>query len=212
MANRQKGYHRHFRGRFLLIKNGVLTDSEFVLWDYSFSNLADWDKEHEAYGCFEFSLTEIAESLNWSKSKVSRIANKLRGLGFWQTLENGTTQVAGYEIHSNYGELAKKFKIIDLQRYLSNLQFDIAVTEHFLSNQQPKGSKRIKQSSRVVVANTETHQSKEALGSYKGDIGFLRSDKEYMRIWKEMGSPPNFTIDDMKWIDLNVKEDAKQSN
>ena len=34
--------------------------------------------------------------------------------------------------------------------------------------------------------------------------GELKSEEAYKKIWKEMGSPKEFTIDDMKWIDKNI--------
>ncbi len=38
-------------------------------------------------------------------------------------------------------------------------------------------------------------------------MGEPKNDKEYQKIWEEMGSPLDFTVEDMKWIDENVKED-----
>lgn len=46
---------------------------------------------------------------------------------------------------------------------------------------------------------------KDKFSLYQG----LRSEEEYQEIWGSMGSPSDFTIDDMKWIDLNLHKDMK---
>ena len=37
----------------------------------------------------------------------------------------------------------------------------------------------------------------------------LQRSEDYQRTWKEMGCPLDFTVDDMRWIDANVREVQK---
>jgi hypothetical protein len=53
--------------------------------------------------------------------------------------------------------------------------------------------------------------SKSDLVSYKDKVIILRNDEEYKKIKEEI-SFRELSIDDMKWIDLNVYEDPNVSS
>lgn len=202
--NRLNGYDRHFKGRFLLIRRKLLSDSEFILWDLSFSALAEWDKENhdpENYGSFDFQLTEIGYLLGWHKSKVSHKARKLFELGLW-TKRNGRVFVNGFDIRDNFAEIARSKKVIDFQEQVAILQPEIAKSQHSVVISQHETPKRNGVVSPQSVAILQQQSSKTDLVSFKSKSNVLRSDEEYQRMWEE--NPNGLSIEDMRWIDKNI--------
>jgi hypothetical protein len=89
-------------------------------------------------------------------------------------------------------EMTKKNLIIDLQKYFADQQIGV-------ENSQQK------------FANLQRTVSKSDLVSYKDKVIILRNDEEYKKIKEEI-SFKELSIDDMKWIDLNVYEDPNVSS
>ncbi len=197
---RLKGYCKTFKGKYLLLQNKYLTDEEFVLWDFSSYVLADWDKKNrpEQLGVFLHSYEEIALMLSWSPAKVSRKGSNLIAKGLWEKHSTGGIKVRGYEVNNKLAELTKDKKPIDLQEYLSILQPTNAKLQENTRSISP-----IKTS--TEGKNNIDNLSKDALGiPFKDE--YIRTEKDYIKIWEEMGCPNDFTTDDMKWIDVNVAE------
>jgi len=207
--NRLHGYDTHFRGRFLLLRSKLLTDSEFVLWDLSFSALAEWDKKNhdpKDYGSFNFQLTEIGYLLGWHKSKVSHKAKKLFTLGLW-TKRNGRVFVKGFDIRDNFAGITKDKKTIDLQEQVAFLQPEVAKIQPSVAISQRHISKENGLVSPHGVAILQRPYPKAPLVSFKSEFNVLRSDEEYQKMWEE--NPNGLCIEDMKWVDQNIKENAQ---
>ena len=184
IENRLKGWHRHFKGRFLLLKDKVLNDREFLLWDLSFSLLADWDKQHgDTYGSFDYTWQEIGYFLGWEKSKVCRTAKKLINLKLWIRNEDGRLYLTGYEILENLTEITKIKKVVDLRQFIADIQNGNANLILEVATPTPYFSKEIDPPQAQTVAKMEHNTPKAPLGSYKDDSVSLRSDKEYEDLW-----------------------------
>lgn len=208
IMNRLNGYDRHFKGRFLLLHRKVLSDSEFVLWDLSFSVLAEWDRKNHAsenYGSFYFQQTEIGTLLGWHKSKVCRNSEKLFAVGLWAK-RNGRVFVNGFDIRDSFAEIARNNKVIDLQKQVAILQPGIANSQPSIAVPQHKSSKGGGVISPKSVAILQQSSIKADLVSFKSEFNVLRADEDYQRMWEE--NPNGLSIEDMKWIDQNIKEYA----
>jgi len=207
--NRLNGYDTHFRGRFLLLRSKLLTDSEFILWDLSFSALAEWDKKNhdpENYGSFDFQQTEIGYLLGWHKSKVCNKAKRLFALGLWKR-KNCRVFVNGFEIRDNFAQISRDRKIIDLQERVAIPQPEVAKTQPQDAIPQRHISKENGVVSPYGVAILQQPCTKAPLVSFKSEFNVLRSDEEYQKMWEE--NPNGLSIEDMRWIDQNIKENAR---
>lgn len=204
--NRLNGYDRHFRGRFLFLHKKLLSDQEYILWDLSYSCLADWDKSHgDLYGSFEYALWEIGMLLGWSASKVSRNDDKLYSLGLWKK-RGDRIYVVNFDGRDRLAEIVKEKRIVDLQEQIAISQPEIAEPQRSVAVPQQQTPKRNGAVSPQSVAILQQPSIKASLVSFKGEFKSYKSEEDYKRIWEEMGCPLSFTIDDMKWIDRNVRE------
>lgn len=188
---RLKGYDRHFKGRFLLLQKGFLTQGEYVLWDLGWSVLADWDKGHpEIYGTFGHTWEEIGLMLGCSASKVSRDSNTLFGKGLWGKTPGGRVKVCGFEISKSLAAMTEEDGIVDIQKYLAETKTGSAETQRGsadthenLSKGDLVGDKRLRQKEDIRVADMQAVGAKDALRvPYKDEYKVLRSEGEYQRI------------------------------
>lgn len=205
---RLKGYHRAFRGRFLLLQRKDLRDEEFILWECSYSVLVDWDKKHNTYGTFSHTWVEIGMLLGWSDSKVSRASQELFKKGFWKR-ENTRIRVCGYNLFEKLAELTKEKGIIDLITYVAYSQFKPTNVRARNSELQADTSKENRSNQAQLDANMQLNDSKERL-SLSSNVPYfnqggsmVRTEEEYQEIFNS-GQFPTMTIDDMKWIDKNI--------
>ena len=207
LTKRIKGYQRGFKGRFLLLKNRILTDEEFILLDLSFSVLADWDKKNHSdnYGTFSYTQEEIGFFLGWDKTKVCRWSNKLFKKNFWVKRLDNRIMVVGFDITEHLTEITKEKGVVNLQEYISERQLDDVKMKQKIEKLQlniPKENSIIRTQGVVKI---QSLASKKPLVSSKGRFNTLKTDEEYQKIKKE-GIYTLLTIDDMKWIDQNVFE------
>lgn len=209
IMNRLNGYDRHFKGRFLLLHRKLLSDSEFILWDLSFSVLAEWDKKNHApenYGSFDFQQSEIGTLLGWHKSKVSHKARKLFALGLW-VKRNDRVFVNGFDIRDNFAQISRDKKIIDLQEQVAISQPEVAkpqLSDVIPQQTNPKEREAVSPQSIAILQQPST---KANLVSFKSEFNVVRSDKEYLKMWEE--NPNGLSVEDMRWIDQNIKEYAQ---
>lgn len=196
------GFERTFRGKFVLLKENILTDNEFILWDLSFSVLADWDKNHiDTYGSFRLPQEQIGYYLNWSKSKVCRVSQELYKKNFWKEDTDGKVVITGFNIKEHLTELAKLYKLIDLQQFIANHQPPVSNSILPVAEVESETSKANGTPTIQKVAKTQQDYN-YTLGSSKGNTGLLRSIDEYKEIQDRMGkNSMDMPIDDMIWID-----------
>ena len=203
LKSRLKGYHRTYRGKFLFLIKSVLNEEEYILWDFSFSVLADWDKKNhpDEYGTFIYRMSDIDTMLRWGSSKTCRLSKKLFEIGLWKK-ESERIRVCGYEIVENLTQITKESGIVDLQEYLAKTHSEVV-------NLQDTDSKEIGSNQSQTIVNLQSTYTKELLSlssKFSSNKG-VRTDEEYREIMKS-GNYKTLTIDDMKWIDttLDFKE------
>jgi len=132
---------------------------------------------------------------------------------FWNKRDDGLIQVVGFELIeiSLLTEMTKKNLIIDLQKYFADQQIGVENSQQKFANLQKSLSKEKGINQPQKFANLQRIVSKSDLVSYKDKVIILRNDEEYKKIKEEI-SFRELSIDDMKWIDLNVYEDPNVSS
>lgn len=202
------GWYGTYRGRFLLLKNKVLTKEEFILYEASVA-FADWDKDHtNTYGFLDLKQDEFEVLLGVSDGFVSRYGTKLLDKGFWRKRQDGLIQVMGFElIEINLlNKITRKDLIVDIQKYIAILQNDVADPQQKNVNLQQNLTKGDGNKQAQKVADLQQTVSKSNSVSYKDKCIILRSDEEYNKI-KEEFAFSQLLVEDMKWIDINIHED-----
>ncbi len=180
------GYQKAPKDRFLLLTNGVLTAEEFVVYELGLA-ITDWDRDHddEIYGKFQATNKQIAEICGWkSDSQVSRIKKNLLNKGFF-TKEGEQLKAKDFEKWQLRKTSAKPHELTaKIQPTAANMQDEVAKTQT-LRNQNDDYS----------------------LSSYKVNLSLVRTDSEYRELVNS-GQFGSMSVDDMRWIDENVKESA----
>ena len=191
-----------------MLKNKVLTKEEFILYEASVA-FADWDKDHtNTYGFLDLKQDEFEILIGVGDGFVSRYGTKLLDKGFWKKRQDGLIQVMGFElIEINLlNKITRKDLIVDIQKYVAVLQNDVADPQQENANLQQNFTKGKDINQPQEVADLQQTVSKSNLVSYKDKCIILRSDEEYNKI-KEEFAFSQLSVDDMKWIDINVHED-----
>ncbi len=191
ITKKLNGWDKAPKDRFFLLSNGLISQEEFLLCEFAIA-ICDWDMDHEDnYGTFEATNGQIAEILGWkSASTVSRLRKSLTNKGFFIVTGDRT-------------------KVKDFDRWRVNKR-SCAKTHSDSANSNNDNANLHKECANLQ--DIQPQKPVSPLGSYKDSVGFFRSDQEYQRIYEEMGSPLDFTIEDMKWIDINVRENPNVPN
>jgi len=97
LIKKLNGFQKADRSRFKLLREGVLTIEELVLFELAIA-VTDWDSEHEHFGSFKVADEDIANILGWKdRSSVCRYRNNLIKKGFLTILEEGYIQPKDFE-------------------------------------------------------------------------------------------------------------------
>lgn len=207
IINKLHGYHGIGRGIFLLLHNQILTKEEFILYVASFS-FANWDKEKKSsYGTIDITQEEIEWLLNVSAGYVSKHKKKLIEKGFWRIKSNKKIEIVGFELveTSLLAKITKDNKIVDFQKYIAQKQKEFATEQKEFASKQISFPKGTTPNQPQKFAPEQTPSPISDLVSYKNRVISLRSDEEYQKIIEEYNYSL-LSIDDMKWIDINVHE------
>lgn len=203
------GYHGIGRGILLLLHKQILTKEEFILYEASLS-FASWDKEKKAsYGLTDLTQEEIEWLLDVSAGYVSKLKEGLIEKGFWRININKKIEVVGFELieTSLLSRITKNNKVVDYHNYIAHKQNEFASEQKLIAHKQTNISKENAPNQPQKFAHKQTVSSISDIGSYKDRCNSLRSDEEYEKIKEEMGFN-SLTIEDMKWIDINVHENS----
>lgn len=201
------GYHGIGRGVLLLLHNQILTKEEFILYEASLF-FASWDKEKKvSYGVIDLTQEEIEWLLNVSSGYVSKLKEGLIEKGFWRINKNKKIEVVGFELieTSVLSRITKNNMVVDYYDYIAHKQNEFASEQKLIARKQTNISKENAPNQPQKFAHKQTVSSISDISSYKDRCNSLRSDEEYEKIKEEMGFT-SLTIEDMKWIDLNVHE------
>lgn len=97
LIKKLNGYQKADRSRFKLLREGVLTIEELMLFELAIA-ITDWDSEHEHFGSFKVADEDIANILGWKdRSSVCRYRNNLIKKGFLTVLEEGYIRPKDFE-------------------------------------------------------------------------------------------------------------------
>lgn len=207
------GYRPSHRNKWLFIKHGILTVQQLELWEY-YADIFDFDKRHSKCGLVEVFFDEIAPIFRCSTNTIRGWHNKLLLLGFIRkTSRKHVFQLVCYERFISPGiwkgkaaEYAEKeknqpFEII-LQSFETNLQTIEENLQQIGKNNKKKSDKTTKPL--VIVIGSSNN-------GYKDSLINIKTDAEYRKI-AVSGEFPHLSVDDMKWIDENVREDINTPN
>ena len=118
LIKKLKGYQKAPRERFLLLKEGMLTQEEFLIYEFAIA-ITDWDSRHETYGTFKATNQEIADYLGWkSDTSVSRHKNHLITKGILTKAADGGLKVKNFEKWQRGGENAADTESLDGNKQL----------------------------------------------------------------------------------------------
>ena len=112
-----------------------------------------------------------------------------------------------FDIRDNFAQISRDKKVIDLQECVAILQPAVAKPQPPVADLQQQTSKENGTVSPQSVAILQQPHAKAPLVSLKSEFNVLRSDEEYLKMWEE--NPDGLSIEDMKWIDQNIKEYAQ---
>jgi len=201
------GFHGIGRGILLLLQNGTLTNTEFLLYFASLI-IATWDKDKKnSYGVIEITQEEIESIMHVSAGYVSKHKEKLIKSGFWRVTLSEKIEVVGFELieTSLLSKITKDNKIVDYQKYIAHKQTEFAAEQKVFAPEQTTSSKAIVLFQPQTFACEQTKPPISDLVSYKNSSSIVKSEEEYKTI-KQENNFSFLTIEDMKLIDLNVHE------
>ena len=183
LDNRLKGYYSVPRGRFLLLKNKVLSKEEMILYDASIA-FADWDKNHSTYGQVLLTQEQIECLLGFGSGYVSRYGKSLISKGFWSQVGK-RIRVQGFDLIEQrlLKNLTKEVGIVDVQKHLANTQTQVAQIQTKVANLQTNSPKGNSESQPQSFADMQTQDTKSIQVSYKDEYKFgIKSDEEYQLV------------------------------
>lgn len=195
-----RGYYPTFRGKYLLLKESILSQQAFLLYDLSVA-IADWDKKHEGYyGVIRLTQEALESVLGRTKGFVSRYGKELYKKGFWHKDNHGRTHVVGFELIDTglLKTITKRDKVVNLQNYIANKQSYDALLQQDIAEKQLISSKEESTFQGKSVADLQPSRPISDLFSSKG---------EYSLRDKSLDS--GLSEEDKLWISENIKEEKE---
>lgn len=194
------GFRASHRNRWKLLK--YLSMEEFVFLEYCI-DMCSFDPKKAEYGKFKNDFNLAMETLRYkSDNSIRERLKKLVYLGFIK--ETGITNLyeipniqrylVGADWNGKSGEYVKDEIDADLYKVVQNIGINFQDLEEKVQNNE------------IKKPNLATNDTPRYLSSSKVHSPIYRTNEEYDKIWREMDSPSDFTIDDMKWIDQNLLE------
>lgn len=210
------GYRASHRNRWLLLKNGVLTSQEFLLFEYYLDSM-DFDPRHSNFGQFVAYPEETASFFHKGLETVRDWHNSLLNKGFIEVV-NRRREIYGIKsperYNNSFGGKAPQF--VKEEKTTPTLDFILQNICFFPEKAE------INPLNNTVLALNDTPK---ALGSSKGELGLssigskkvvlisqsVRSEADYLKIRLE-NNFQNLSTEDMRWIDQNVREKIEIEN
>lgn len=209
--NKLTGYRSSHRNRWLFLKNRLLSLQEFLLFEFYLDQM-DFDANHDKFGCFEFYVDEIAQFIprkedcitSWHKSLIKKgfitLHDKRRSLYKIKNPERYFTNFKG-----KAAKFCKEEKSCpSLEFFLQNVCFFPEKLEEIQKNK----TIQLKKKPSKALSSSKVEFRVNSIGKKKVVIirQEPRSQEEYRNIHKEGRFSPQFTTDDMEWIDKNIVE------
>lgn len=207
------GYRTSHRNKWFFIQNGILSIQELSLLEF-YADIFDFDKHHQSFGKFPVNFEEIAAVFNCSSpNTVRNWHGKLLKLGFIKRTEaKNIYELSCFLRYISPGvwqgkaaEYAEAEKDQTIGNLLQNFGIDLQQIENKVQNIGKEAE------------NSGTKSPSIALGSFKGESGFIKRDKvetsnklrtkqDYQKMHTD--NPDGLTPDDMRWIDENLVEEV----
>lgn len=156
----------------------------------------DW-KESESLGLVKITVREAKEFFGWSLDKTQTQFNELKDKGLLVLKSGGVWQVSGDGLPCSDGA--------------EQITHDYNTAEAYKQPSSEKPEQVVPTEQNIFVPknknNLASKQGNHIRNEKEGEGDVLRTDKEYQRIKEEHGFT-DLTIDDMKWIDQNIRQEA----
>lgn len=214
------GYRASHRNKWVFVQNNILTIQELSLLEF-YADIFCFDRNKQDFGLFEVNFDELKSIFHCkSENTVRNWHKKLLTTGFIKKTNKRTIyQLTCWERYivpsaiwkgkaSYYTELEKNQPI---EKILQNF----GITSHSIGeNSQPVANN---------ISDLATNHTAIAISSSKDEVSMVglnkkvvikqepRSESEYQKIQQE-GNFPTMTIEDMRWIDENAKEEITIEN
>lgn len=159
LLKKLRGYQKAPRDRYFLLRDHILTQEEFLLYELGLA-ITDWDKTHiDFYGTFQATNQDLADMLGWSSdSTVSRYKKSLIRKGFFLLALVNRLQV-------------KDFSSWELKKSSAKMQNTPAEIGIASANLQEPPAK---------VQNSQSKNSSSSLVSSKGNLSSSKEVYEYL--------------------------------
>lgn len=204
-----QGYRASHRNRWLLLSHEVLSEHEWLLYEY-FLDMSCWNAEFNKFGVFEFFPKEIIPIFNKGVETIQGWCAGLLQKGFIRLYDEDRKlyeikNPARYLFDGRKGGKASVFK-----KEESAVEKEDELLEIILDNLCFYPERLRKNPEKVTPSIL---REEKAISSYNGSISSSLNKKvavkqlprtrgEYQRIYKE-GGYVGLTPDDMEWIDIN---------
>lgn len=179
---------------FELVQSGKLSANELGYY-LIFITSADWDRSEHRKAFIRHSIADIAKLWSIKPSTLRFNLNKLveRKLIAY---ESNTPKIVDFDEFTLHRAQNNKVKLTDeeLDAYFSYLKSD----SNILNKSEFRNCDSFKSSFKSGFNSSSVNGVQQ-----------VRSEKEYESDWLDMGSPDEFTPEDMKWIDENLHEDPE---
>lgn len=191
------GYSYSPKGKYTFLIDSYLTDEEFVLWQFSIEVLVDWDKRHSNFGTFLKNYSLIADYLNWSTCKTSRLAKQLIAKNLWK-IDHDRIVVYGMDIidREMINAVVKAKKIVDPFEEILNLPSKYVKNSKDLANlkdEKAKAKQLFRQEKLAKMQKAQPKDYNNHIGSeYNNPIpvpdSIFNNDEERDKFLKEVDS------------------------
>lgn len=197
----KSGVLMSYRDKFKLIISGLLTDTEFVLYECCI-HLADFDEKHVGvFGTLPpLTKEQLANEVGWKEDKTRRNFNVLAKKGFLKLRIDTRIEVVGFDRYLPKNAFTQK----EIAAYLREETAKVSLENAKMQRQKADLPKT------CVVLATES-STKSDIGSYKVNTFISRSSEEYEAIVKKLKFLYT-NASDLEWIDhwINQRSQARE--
>ena len=203
--NKLNGFRATHKNKWRFIQYNILTIQELAQLEF-YADIVDFDPRHSKYGTFVEDFTEFALIFNCSEGTVRNRHNKLLKLGFIEA----TVEMHRYKLtcHERFGCTANarwKGKALEYEKREKDQSIEIVLQSFGINFQTIKEKVQPVVKIKRIKSVSTIHSDSIVLGSSKVDSMPSKSDEEYQKFLNNV-APTEMTIEDLKWIDLNVRE------
>lgn len=197
----KSGVLMSYRDKFKLIISGLLTDTEFVLYECCI-HLADFDEKHVgAFGTLPpLTKEQLANEVGWKEDKTRRNFNELAKKGFLKLRIDTRIEVVGFDRYLPKNAFTQKEIATYLREETAKVSLENA--EMLSKNANLPNQSTVLATKTISISDTD---------SYKVNTFIKRSRADYEVIVKELKFLYT-DASDLEWIDkwINQRSQARE--